>query len=262
MSKKIVRCLKIIGNILLYTFFAVCLAGIVLSVAAKKDEDGAATVFGYQMRFVRSDSMEKSEYTDVSGFDIGSIPVKSMLFIQTVPTDATKAEKWYEELQVGDVLTFRYVYTSAVTITHRLVDKQPNENGGYTLLLEGDNKTGEYSVLQQTIDTSDEDSPNYVIGKVVGQSYPIGLLVYALKSPLGIVLIVIVPCTIVIAMEIARIVSALNAEKREKEKLEREAKEDEIEQLKRKLAALENAALDKEVNEEETKEENEGTKDG
>lgn len=113
---------KIFLNILLYGFVGICLFGVILSVVSKKDADGTANLFGYQMRFVQSPSMEKSEHTDVSGYEIKAIRVKSVVFIETVPKNAEEAFEWYSDIDVGDVLTFKYYYTRQETITHRVVD--------------------------------------------------------------------------------------------------------------------------------------------
>lgn len=238
MKKKFGVVFKIIGNVLLYTLLVFCLFAVIVATVSKKSADGAATVFGYQLRIVRSDSMEKSEFTDVSDFEIKSLPVKTLLFIECVPEDAAEAEKWYDDLKVGDVLTFRYVYTSQETITHRITGIEEKKTGGYIFYLQGDNKSGEYSALTQRIDTSETESPNYVLGKVTGQSFLLGLLLYALKTPVGIVFIVILPCLIVIGLEIARIISVFNADKKEKARAERESQLSEIEELKKQLALL------------------------
>lgn len=81
-----------------------------------------------------------------------------------------------------------------------------------------------------------------MVGKVTSASYPLGLFVYALKSPVGLVCIIIVPCLVVIGFEIMRIVSVVNADKVKKQKETEQARQDELDELKRKLAALENAA--------------------
>ena len=82
---------SIVSNVLLYLFIAICLIGVILTITAKKDEDGTATIFGMQMRLVISPSMEKCDATDVSDFEIKDIPVNSMVFIEVVPTDPTEA---------------------------------------------------------------------------------------------------------------------------------------------------------------------------
>lgn len=236
--KKFWRVCKIAGNVLLYVVLAIALFAVVLSVATKKDADGATTVFGKQLRIVRSDSMEKCEQTDVGGYEIKDLPVKTLLIIDVVPTNEEEAKAWYKAVKVGDVLTFRYQYTEQVTITHRVV-KITEKEGGYLIELAGDNKASE-DTLTQTIDTSDTESYNYVIGKVVWANFPLGWLVYALKTPAVVTCVIIIPCLIIIVLEIVKIVNVLGDGKREKIKEEARQKEEEIEALKRRLAALEN----------------------
>ncbi len=228
----------VIRTIVIYLFFAFCLASLAIAVTSKKDTDGTVIVFGRQMRIVVSPSMEKCEATDVSGYEIKDIRVKSMVFIETVPTEEKAATEWYGKLKAGDVLTFKYVYARQETITHRITEITEKPAGGYVIKLEGDNKNSDTETLAQTIDTSLADSPNYVVGKVTGQSYVLGLLITALKSPVGLVCIVIVPCSIIVIFEIVRIVGAVTEEKKKKQ-LEQQAEKDrELEELRRRLAEL------------------------
>lgn len=248
MKGKILKIAKIVANVLLYVLLIGCLFLLTVAIGSKKDTDGAATVFGKQIRLIRSSSMEECDGVDVSGFEIGSLPIKTMIIVETVPDDETQANAFYKSLKVGDVLTFRYVYTSQETITHRITAIEEKEEGGFLITLKGDNGASETATGEQIIDTSLTDSPNYVIGKVTGKSYLLGLIVYAMKTPVGIVCIVIVPCLIVIAMEIVRIVGAVNADKREKAKAEEEKKQTEIEELKRQLADLKKAVQENNEN--------------
>lgn len=228
-----------LGDVLLLLVILLALFALVLSIVAKKDSDGAATLFGYQLRFVQSASMEACPETDASEYEIGSIPVKSCVFIETVPTDPVEREAWLSALEVGDVLTFKYVYTRQETVTHRIVRIEEKATGGYLITLMGDNRADESALMTQTLDTSKEDSPNYIIGKVTGQSYVLGLCVYALKSPVGLLTLIIFPCLVIIILEILRIVRAVGGEKRRAQHLEREAQANEIEELRRRLALLE-----------------------
>lgn len=237
-SATVKRILRTVGDVLLYAVVLIALFVLIISITAKKDSDGTATVFGHQLRFVQSDSMAKCDLTDVSGYKIKSIPVKSCVFIEVVPEDGAKKTEWYKNLSVGDVLTFKYVYTRQETITHRIIAIEENGTGGYYITLEGDNKNSETSLLSQTINTSLEDSPNYVIGKVTGQSYALGLLVYAYKTPAGIICLIILPCLIIIAFEVFRLVRVFGGEKQAKIKAEQVEQAQEIEELKRQLAAL------------------------
>ena len=70
---------RICANILLYTFVAVCIFGVVLTITSKRGDDGTVTVFGLQMRYVKSPSMEKCDLTDVSGYQIKDIPTNSLV---------------------------------------------------------------------------------------------------------------------------------------------------------------------------------------
>lgn len=238
----LIRALKIAGDVLLYFIIALALFVLFVSVTSKKDSDGAATVFGRQLRFVQSDSMAACELTDVGSYKIKSIPVRSCVFIETVPENESQRAEWYADLRVGDVLTFKYVYTKQKTITHRIVDITENGSGGYFITLEGDNKNSDSDLLTQTINTSLADSPNYVIGKVTGHSYLLGLLVYAFKTPVGIVCLVIIPCFVIIVFEIMRLIKVLGRDKKEKLELRQREQAEEIEVLKKKLAALQQEA--------------------
>lgn len=241
MKGKTLKIAKIVANVLLYALLIGCLLLLMIAISSKKDTDGAATVFGKQIRLIRSSSMEECDGVDVSEFEIGSLPIKTMIIVDTVPQDETQANAFYRSLKVGDVLSFRYVYTSQETITHRITAIEEKQDGGFLITLKGDNSASETATGEQIIDTSLTDSPNYVIGKVTGKSYVLGLIVYALKTPVGIVCIVIVPSFIVIAMEVIRILSVVNESKREKAKAEETKKQTEIDELKRQLADLKKA---------------------
>lgn len=240
------KILSIAGNVLLYLILAIAIFVLIVSITAKKDIDGTATIFGKQLRFVQSDSMGACDQTDVSAYKIKSIKIKSCVFIDVIPDDEAKREEWLKTVKAGDVLTFKYVYTNQVTITHRVVNIEEKATGGYIITLEGDNKVpvsavGQQTVGQQTIDTSQEAGTNYIIGRVTGQSYLLGLLVYALKQPVGIVCFILVPCLIMIAFQVIRIVKVVNADKQEKATAEKASQTNEIEELKRQLAALQQA---------------------
>lgn len=243
-KQKVLKALQIAGDVLFCLIIAFALFVLIISVSAKRDADGTANVFGYQLRFVRSGSMEKCDQTDVSGYKIKSIPVKSCVFIKKAPAseDQQALNEWCSALSVGDVLTFQYSKYGAANIqdkviTHRIVKIEPKE-GGYIITLEGDNKNDTGSVGQQVIDTTKADGLDYIIGKVEGQSYFLGLCVYALKSPIGLIFIIIVPCMIVIAYEVIKIVTVLNKDKKDRQQQEQTAKEDEIALLRKQLEEL------------------------
>ena len=230
---------KIALDVLLYIFLAICIFAVFVTVLSKRDSDGAAEVFGYQMRVVTSDSMSESEFTDVSAYKIKDIPIRSMVFVKVMPDDPAEADEFYRSLKVGDVLTFRYVYTTQVTITHRITSITEKDTGGFVIELAGDNKNSEDGQLTQVIDTSIPNNTNYVIGKVTGQAYLLGLIMSFLMQPVGMILLIIVPCFIIILLEVLKIAKVLGADKKKREQEEKQKKDDELEELRRKLAELE-----------------------
>jgi len=207
------KILNIISGIITYIFLAICIFAVVTTIVSKRSGDGTTTVFGYQMRLVLTDSMAKNVLTDVSGYEIKSIPAKSLVFVKVMPDDPVEATAWYRSLKVGDVLTFKYVYTTQETITHRIVDIQEKSTGGFIITLEGDNKSSTSGQLKQVIDTSIPNNMNYVIGKVVGQSRVLGFILNITRQPAGLALIIIVPCVIIIIFEIGKIMKAIKQEK-------------------------------------------------
>ena len=230
----------ILLNILMYIFLAICIFAVIMTVVSKRSVDGAAELFGYQIRIVTSDSMGECEFTDVSGYDIKSIPLRSMVFVKLMPDDPAKLDAWYGDIEVGDVLTFRYVYVKQVTITHRVTSVTPVD-GGYVIELAGDNKTSDSNQLYQTIDTSIPNNVNYVLGEVVGQSYVLGVIVSFLMEPVGTVALIILPCLVILILEVIKVVKMLTSDKKQKAREEAQQKDDELEELRRKLAALEQA---------------------
>ena len=105
--------------------------------------------------------------------------------------------------------------------------------------LAGDNTTSESGQLSQTIDTSVPNNTNYVIGRVTGQAKVLGALMTFLMEPLGIILLVILPCLVIIMFEALKIYKVLTEEKKKRVREENAEKENELEELRRKLAELE-----------------------
>jgi signal peptidase I len=260
-AKKII---SIILDVFVYAFLVLAIVVVALTimskVAQKDDPNGAPNLFGYEMRYVETGSMEPA------------YPVNTMVFIEKAPSDNKKFnDSWCKKVKVGDVLTFYYKEANQkVVITHRVVSIEPNDEkmeinglqvskGGYIIKLEGDNKGDDGKVMTQTIYTYAHNNPmaeandqlqGQIIGKVVGQSVVLGNIVTTLKNPLGMVLIIIVPCLAVIIIEVVRVIKVFNAEKSEKakkkqaeqqEKLDKQTSE--IELLKQQLALLQQQSM-------------------
>lgn len=247
--KKVV---SLVANILMYVFCALCVVLLIFAIVSKVNGDDTVRIFNREMRIVTSGSMERNENTDVSNFKVKSIKTGSVVFINTVPQDDDKVDAWYSKLQVGDVLTFKYVPANKqVTITHRIVDIECKDSGGYIITLKGDNDND-----LQTIDTSLEGSPNYIIGKVTGKNFLLGYFITVFKSPVGMSLLVIVPCVIIIILQVINIVNAVNENKRKVAEEEAAQRQSDIDELKRKLAELEGLKSNSNTEQTSNKEEN------
>lgn len=249
-KSKVRKALSITIDVVLYLFMAICIFALIAAVVSKKDGgDGALNVFGTEMRIVVSESMAKSENSDdVSQYKIKDLPLRSMVFIQTVPEDEDKAAEWYSKLQVGDVLTFKYLESARQeVVTHRIIAIDATANG-YKLTLKGDNNGTKSHAGKQTIYTSSKDYPvsdsdakfNFVIGKVTGRSVVLGNIVYIVRQPVGAALIIIVPCAAIIIWQVVRIVSAVGDDRKKKALAVQNAQEAELAELRKKIADLEN----------------------
>ena len=260
-AKKIIN---IILDALFISFAAFAVVAIIFRNTTSNNKDGRS-INGYQLRTVETGSMAENN-------SIHTLPVNSLIRIKEAPEAEEKKTQFYEDLKVGDVVTFVY-YTSIngklgqYVYTHRLIEKiaVAGEQGGYRLTLMGDAETASGGV--QTVYTnplSAEQSFSYVIGKVVWVNHPIGEVVSFLKSRSGILVLVVIPCSILCLFEIGKIIFYVMKDKKEKKALveaEKEAQLDsnqaEIENLKAQLAALQNKEqaeadkVDKEVDEKE-----------
>lgn len=235
-TKTIKKNLIICLDVLIYIFLIVSLIFALFSLSSKKSSDGAVKVFGYELRTVVTDSMAENRYTDVSNYQIKSIPSNSLIFIKCVPKDLEARKNWYESLKVGDVLTINYVYVRQTVITHRIVKITEKDGGGYIIELAGDNKASNSVPLKQIIDTSLVDSPNNIIGKVEGQSKFLGTLVTYLSNPLTVFLCVMLPCVLIIMYQVFKIMLL-------KVTSQLALKEKEIQQLKAELEKVKNKKI-------------------
>lgn len=235
------KILSLFLNVFISLFLVISLILLFFAIVSKKSSDGGIKIFNHQIRIVISPSMEKNDetYDQIKKYKIKDIKTKSLVLIKCMPEE--NQDNWYENINKGDVLTFKYTYDNKQeTITHRVVSCEKNQDrDGYTIILIGDNKSENAIASVQEIDTSIENNTNYVIGKVVGKSYIIGVLLYSLKQPIGIALLVIVPSILIIIFEIIKIVNYLNEEKKKKLIEEQDKQLEEIELLKKKIAELE-----------------------
>lgn len=231
------RIINLIIDCVLGVFLVFSLSACIFTVSFKKSGNDAINVFGTELRLVLTGSMEANPLTDVSSFEIKSIPVNSLVVVKSINDD--NREQFYASLNVGDVLTFKYLIASEqVVITHRIIEITPKEDGiNYVIVLRGDNVNEEGTTSTQRIDTSvDKESFNYILGKVTWVSPFLGNILTFLRTSYGIIFIVILPAAILICYEVFKLIYLSSKEKKEVSK----SKDSEIEELKNKLLELEN----------------------
>lgn len=232
-NPKAKKVLDLVVNIVLYTFLILCVISVLLTVFSKKDSTGATDVFGYQFRLVETNSMGASTNTDVSKYDIKSVPKGSLIIVKMKPEDEKDVQKWYDSLEEGDVLTFQYSYDGKKIITHRLDQKIELDDGSFEFILKGDNVNGG----TQTIYTDGRAEYNYIIGKVTFSSYALGVVMGFLSSPASLIAVILV-CFVIIIIEMVRIINALSADKKQRILAEGTRKDEEIDMLRRELEKM------------------------
>ena len=164
-----------------------------------------------ELKIVVSGSMD-GEPRD---YEISTIPVSSLIFIHKVSDQSD-----YASYRIGDVLTFNYIHPVSkenMVVTHRIIDIKEN-SGVYTYTLKGDSIADDPTNGSVQIVTSDSGD---IIGKTVGVSHWLGLLTVFLSTWTGKACLIVVPCVILIVMEISNIIRAV----RTKENSSEETKE-------------------------------------
>lgn len=140
---------------------------------------GERGLFGYGARLMLSSSMAE-EPAACPEEEFRTIPLGSLIVIRLVPNETAAREAFFAEIETGDVLTFRYqTVGGAVTITHRVKAIEPSGDGYHIEL----GANGEHAGTQ-TINTGDPQSGNFILGKVVFCSLPLGVLLGTMRDPL------------------------------------------------------------------------------
>lgn len=247
-----------------YCFIFITAIFTIFSIAFKQNSNDGVTIFNHKMMIVETESMEKSDLVDVSNYDIKSIKKNSLIFIEVVDED--NPYEFYKNLNKYDVVTFKYMIANRqVIITHRIIEIEEYDDG-FVFILQGDNINEDGTTSTQMIDTRDSNSFNYIIGKVKGVSYLPGLIITALKSPAGLIGMIIIPCLLLIILEVIKIVNEINKDKIKKslnKDLELENKNQELLELRKRLEELEKKDSEKEkIETEETNNEEIEKKEG
>ncbi|MBQ8180041.1 MAG: hypothetical protein IJ026_06365 [Candidatus Methanomethylophilaceae archaeon] len=186
-------------------FVAVAVVAVVVSAGAWYLHDrngGSLDLSDTEVRIVISGSMDGEPR---EGYEIETIPVRSMVFISKVPTDPEGRDRFHSSLEVGDVLTFDYTHPVSredMVVTHRIVDIQ-STGSSYTYTLKGDSIADDPTNGSVQVVTSDSGD---IIGRVTGVAPLLGALTVFVSTTAGKVALVLVPCILLIASEAVNIV--------------------------------------------------------
>ncbi|MEM0095693.1 MAG: signal peptidase I [Candidatus Bathyarchaeia archaeon] len=119
-----------------------------------------------------------------------AIPVGSIVVIKPVNP---------ETLKIGDIICFKIGSESTTTVTHRIINITAN---GF--ITKGDaNEDPDWWVVKK----------ENVVGKVIAIIPLIGYLGYFVRTPLGFTLLIIIPASLIIIMEIRNIIKEYRKQK-------------------------------------------------
>ncbi len=188
--KKVIS--KVINTVLVLIILLA--AGIMVLAGVNAKSGKATTVLGYGFMAVQTGSMEPN------------YPVGSVIIIKK--TDAA-------QLQINDVITF---YSDDPTlnnriVTHRIIEITNEGDGTYSFITKGD-----ANVINDKYPVEGER----VIGKVLTRSAFMEKLINIRQNPTTFLLVIMLPLTVIIALEIfslsKRSVDAKDGKKDEKDK--------------------------------------------
>ena len=249
---KAYKIVNIILDVLFVAFAVFAITAIIFRSTTSNNKNGRS-INGTQLRTVETASMAENNHIDpetYKSYKIKTLPVNTLISIKEVTEK--NSDKFYSDLKVGDVVTFVYYTTinnkkGQYVFTHRLTAKD-EVTDGYRLTLMGDAEKPSGGVqIVYTNPTTAEQSFSYVIGKVTWSNHPVGEVVSFVKSRNGILLLVVLPCSILFLYEIGKIIYLVSKDKKMKKQLAVEEKQNqldssqaEIEALKAQLAALQN----------------------
>ncbi len=170
---------KVISTIINVILVAIIIfaAGVMVLVGVNAKSGKATTVFGYGFMAVQTGSMTP-EY-----------PVGSVIIIK-------KSDP--ETLKVKDVITFYSSDPSLgnMIVTHRIMEIKDDGDGTYSYITQGD-----ANVIKDEYPAESEK----IIGKVVAKSSLMEKLVNIRQNPATFLLLILLPMSLIIALEIFNI---------------------------------------------------------
>lgn len=124
-----------------------------------------------------------------------------------IKTGSVVVIKKESNYSIGDIITFGEEFTVQKTTTHRIVQEKESEDGEKAYITKGDANSGNDPDLV----LKDE-----VLGKVLFWVPYVGYGVAATQKPIGFVLIIVIPATIIIYDEFGKIKKEIGKIRKEK----------------------------------------------
>lgn len=120
-----------------------------------------------------------------------AIPVGSIVVIK--PADP-------ETLKVGDIICFKIESEFATTVTHRILNIT---NEGFITKGDANEEPDQWIVRKEN-----------VIGKVIFTIPYVGYIGYFVRTPIGFILLIVIPASLIIIIEIRNIIKELRKNKK------------------------------------------------
>lgn len=168
--------LKALGVAAIVVLLLVIASAAALGISARRSGDAIPTIAGYKVLAVISGSMEPSILTG------------DMIVVKPLTNVA-------EEVQDGDVITFRAKEKPDMLITHRVVGTVKVGGRPIAFGTKGDNN----EVLDREVVT-----PEQIIGRYAWRIPYFGYMQSFIRTPLGIALLVVLPGAIIIGLELRK----------------------------------------------------------
>ncbi|MCR5506172.1 MAG: hypothetical protein K6F07_04170 [Bacilli bacterium] len=260
MKERKLNIFKRILNAFYYVFMGALLTLDVFLIIGRvnSSKNGVSNFFGTQLYTVLTGSMEGSDefYAEHPEFEIKKMPISSAVFVKNAPQpilggedEATKIKKqqaltnYYTNVKVGDVMTFVFQSNKNYIVTHRVIEIKEN-SGVFTITLRGDNPSGDQKVTKNSPTQTVTSDSGLVIGKVTGINVGLGkFIVNYLQNGVAFGCTVLIPAGLILIYEVIKIVLIFMDERKEKllkeHKEASDAKDLELEELRKKVAALE-----------------------
>jgi len=121
-----------------------------------------------------------------------AIPVGSVVVIKPVNP---------ETLKVGDIICFKVSESTTITVTHRIINVTTE---GFITKGDANEDPDQWIVKREN-----------VIGKAIFTIPYIGYIGYFVRTPIGFILLIVIPASLIIIIEIRNIIKELKKQKKE-----------------------------------------------